>query len=276
MAMAPHAAKPARALREDLAGKPAIVTGSTSGIGLGIARAFAAAGMPVMLNGFGDAVEIEATRAGLADEFDVTVLYSAADMTKPDQIAGMVEQAQVAFGWVEVLVNNAGILHIGPVETTSAAQWEAVLAVNLSSAFHAIRAALPGMKAVKAGRIINVASALGLVGAAGYSAYATSKHGTMGLTKSVALEVAEHGITVNAICPGYVLTPLVEREIASAAKAGGISFEAAAKAALATGQANGRFVTSEEIGSLAAYLASSAAASITGAAIPIDGGWTAR
>jgi 3-hydroxybutyrate dehydrogenase len=188
----------------------------------------------------------------------------------------MVERAQAEFGWVEVLVNNAGILHTGLVEATPVAKWDAVLAVNLSSAFHAIRAVLPSMKTAKSGRIINVASALGLVGAADYAAYATSKHGTMGLTKSVALEVAEQGITVNAICPGYVLTPLVEHELAGAAEAGGISFEAAASAALATGQANGRFVTTEEIGSLAAFLAGPSAASITGAAVPIDGGWTAR
>ncbi len=232
--------------------------------------------MPVMLNGLGDPAAIEKTRFGLAEEFGVEVGYSAADMTKPAEIARMVEDARAAFGKVDVLVNNAGILHIASVEETPPATWDAMLTINLSSAFHAIRATLPMMKTCRSGRIINLASALGMVGAPSYSAYCASKHGTIGLTRAVALEVAEYAITVNAICPGFVLTPLVERELEAMVKSRGITFEQAKVEALATGQPTRRFIATEEIGALAVFLAGDGAASITGAAIPIDGGWTAR
>jgi 3-hydroxybutyrate dehydrogenase len=260
----------------ELTGRSAIVTGSTSGIGLGIARAFAAAGMRVMLNGFGDAREIERTRAGLSDEFDVEVVYSAADMTTAADIARMVEEARAAFGAVDVLVNNAGIFHVEAVDTTPVGTWDATMAINLSSAFHTIRNVLPDMKQRGWGRIINIASALGLVGSPNAAAYAASKHGTIGLTRTVALEVAELGITVNAICPGYVKTPLAEREIRHAAAQRGLPEEQVAAEFLAEVQPTKRFVTTAEIGALATFLCTEAAASITGASLPIDGGWTAR
>jgi 3-hydroxybutyrate dehydrogenase len=262
--------------RRELAGKGAIVTGSTSGIGLGIARAFAAAGANVVLNGFGDQTAIENTRSELEKAHSVRAAYCAADMSKPADIIRMVEEAASALGQVDVLVNNAGIFHVEAVESTSIARWDATIAINLSSAFHAIRAALPAMKARRWGRIINVASALGLVGSPNAAAYAASKHGIIGLTKAVALETAEHGITVNAICPGYVLTPLVEREIEDTAKARGVSEEQVASDFLAQTQPTRKFVTTGEIGSVAVFLCRDAAASITGAAISIDGGWTAR
>ena len=262
--------------RGEFAGKTAIVTGSTSGIGLGIARAFAEAGMNVALNGFGDRAAIETTRSALETTYGVKAAYSAADMSKPAAIARMVEEATDAFGTVDVLVNNAGILHVAAIECTPPEKWDAIISINLSSAFHTIRAVLPLMKARGWGRIINVASALGLVGSANNSAYAASKHGTLGLTRSVALETAEHGITVNAICPGYVLTPLVEREIGATAKARGVTEHHVASEFLAQTQPTRRFVTTGEIGRLAVFLCTEAAGSITGAAIPIDGGWTAR
>lgn len=258
------------------AGKAAIVTGSTSGIGLGIARAFAQAGMNVMLNGFGDRADVERTRLALESGYGVKAVYSAADMSKSADIVHMVEEAEGAFGQIDVLVNNAGIYHVASIEATPLAKWDAQISINLSSAFHAIRAVLPGMKARSWGRIINVASALGLVGAPNSSAYAASKHGTVGLTRAVALEVAAHGIAVNAICPGYVRTALVEKEIRDTAKARGISEAQVASDYLSQVQPTKRFVATDEIGALAVFLCTDMAASITGAAIPIDGGWTAR
>ncbi|MEO0380882.1 MAG: 3-hydroxybutyrate dehydrogenase, partial [Pseudomonadota bacterium] len=192
----------------------AIITGSTSGIGLGIAEAFAAQGFNVMLNGFGDATEIEATRAALDAKSDGTVGYHGADMTKPEEIEDLVTSTEATFGAVDILVNNAGIQFVGPVEEFPIAKWDAIIAINMSSAFHSIRAALPGMKSRGFGRIINIASAHGLVASPFKSAYVTAKHGVVGLTKTVALEAAEHGVTVNAVCPGYVLTPLVEGQVA--------------------------------------------------------------
>jgi 3-hydroxybutyrate dehydrogenase len=260
----------------ELAGKGAIVTGSTSGIGLGIAKAFAEAGMNVMLNGFGDAQEIEVTRRGLEGDYGVKAAYSAADMTKPAEITKMVEDARNAFGQVDVLVNNAGIQHVEAVETFPDAKWDAIIAIDLSSAFHGIRAVVPEMKARKWGRIINIASAHGLVASPFKSAYVAAKHGVLGLTKTVALETAEHGITVNAICPGYVLTPLVQKQIPETAKARGISEEDVVKNVLLHAQPTRQFVTTEQIGALAVFLCTAAAASITGAALPVEGGWTAQ
>ncbi len=260
----------------DLAGKSAIVTGSTSGIGLGIARAFAGAGMHVMLNGFGDAAEIEQTRADLEKTFGVKAAYSPADMTKPDEIAGMVAEAGKRLGKVDVLVNNAGIQHVEAVETFPVAKWDAIIAINLSAAFHAIRAVVPEMKARKWGRIINVASAHALVASPYKSAYVAAKHGVLGLTKTVALETAEHGITVNAICPGYVLTPLVQKQIPETAKARNLTEEQVIRDVLLHAQPTRKFVTTEEIGALAVFLCTGGGASITGAALPIEGGWTAQ
>lgn len=260
----------------ELAGKCAIVTGSTSGIGLGIARAFAAARMNVMINGFGEAMEIEAILAGLEDEFGVKVSYSAADMSKPDEIIAMVESAGRELGRIDVLVNNAGIQHVEAIETFPVAKWDGIIAINLSSAFHTIRAALPAMKGRKWGRIINVASAHGFVASPFKSAYVAAKHGLLGLTKTVALEAAEHGVTANAICPGYVLTPLVEKQIPETASARGISEEEVIRDVLLGAQPTRQFVTTRQVGALAVFLCSEAAASITGAALPIDGGWTAQ
>jgi 3-hydroxybutyrate dehydrogenase len=261
---------------KSLAGKSAIVTGSTSGIGLGIAQAFAGAGMHVMLNGFGDAAEIENTRAGLEKTFGVKVAYSAADMTKPADIAGMVADAGKALGKVDVLVNNAGIQHVEAIETFPVAKWDAIIAINLSSAFHAMRAVVPEMKARKWGRIINIASAHALVASPFKSAYVAAKHGVLGLTKTVALETAEYGITVNAICPGYVLTPLVQKQIPETAKARNLTEEQVIRDVLLHAQPTRKFVTTEEIGALAVFLCTGGGASITGAALPIEGGWTAQ
>jgi 3-hydroxybutyrate dehydrogenase len=260
----------------ELAGKTAIVTGSTSGIGLGIALAFAGAGMNVMLNGLGDKKEIEATRVRLEDEFDVGAAYSAADMTRPDDISAMVDDARKLFGHVDVLVNNAGIQHVEVIETFPVAKWDAIIAIDLSSAFHGIRAVVPQMKAQKWGRIINIASAHGLVASPFKSAYVAAKHGILGLTKTVALETAEYGITVNAICPGYVLTPLVQKQIPETAKARGISEDEVIKNVLLHAQPTKQFVTTEQLGALAVFLCTNSAASITGAALPVEGGWTAQ
>jgi 3-hydroxybutyrate dehydrogenase len=259
-----------------LAGKSAIVTGSTSGIGLGIARAFAGAGMHVMLNGFGNAAEIAQTRADLEKTYAVKVAYSGADMTKPEEIAGMVAEAGKLLGKVDVLVNNAGIQHVEAVETFPIAKWDAIIAINLSAAFHAIRAVVPEMKARNWGRIINVASAHALVASPYKSAYVAAKHGVLGLTKTVALETAEHGITVNAICPGYVLTPLVQKQIPETAKARNLTEEQVIRDVLLHAQPTRKFVTTEEIGALAVFLCTGGGASITGAALPIEGGWTAQ
>lgn len=257
-------------------GKAAIVTGSTSGIGLGIAQAFAASGMDVMMNGFGDRGEIERTRAELSDRYGVKVAYSSADMSKPTDIARMVGEAGDIFGTVDVLVNNAGIQHVEAIETFPIAKWDAILAINLSSAFHAIRAALPGMKQRKWGRIINIASAHGLVASPFKSAYVAAKHGIIGLTKTVALETAENGVTVNAICPGYVLTPLVQKQIPETARARGITEEEVIRDVLLHAQPTRQFVTTEQIGALSVFLCTEAAGSITGTALPIEGGWTAQ
>ncbi|WP_299280956.1 3-hydroxybutyrate dehydrogenase [uncultured Tateyamaria sp.] len=256
--------------------RTAIITGSTSGIGLGIAEAFAAQGMNIMLNGFGDADEIEATRAELDSKADGTVAYHGADMTKPDEIADLVAQTEKQFGAVDVLVNNAGIQYVGPIEEFPLEKWDAIIAINMSSAFHTIRAALPGMKARKWGRIINVASAHGLVASPYKSAYVTAKHGVVGLTKTVALEAAEHGVTCNAVCPGYVLTPLVEGQIPDTAKARGITEEEVKRDVLLAAQPTKEFVTVEQLGALCTFLATDAAASMTGTALPVDGGWVAH
>jgi 3-hydroxybutyrate dehydrogenase len=259
-----------------LRGKSAIVTGSTSGIGLGIAQSFAAAGMNVMLNGFGDRSEIEMTRSDLAKTFDVKTAYSAADMSKPSDIANMVAETRRAFGKVDVVVNNAGIQHVEAVETFPPEKWDAIIAINLTSAFHATRAVVPEMKTRKWGRIINIASAHGLVASPFKSAYVAAKHGIVGFTKTIALETAEHGITVNAICPGYVLTPLVQKQIPETAKARGITEEQVIKDVLLHAQPTRQFVTTEQLGALAVFLCSDAAASMTGTALPVEGGWTAQ
>ncbi len=253
-----------------------IVTGSTSGIGLGIARAFAREGANIMLNGFGDAMSIEAMRAEIAAEFGVQVCYSAADMSRPDEIVGMIEDAAAALGGCSVLVNNAGIQHVAPVDEFPVEKWDAILSINLSSVFHATRAVLPYMKAAKWGRIINIASAHGLVASPFKSAYVAAKHGVVGFTKACALEVAEQGITVNAICPGYVLTALVEKQIDDQARVHGISRENVIRDIILAPQPNKRFAEIDEVASLALYLASDAAQGITGTSLSIDGGWTAR
>ncbi len=257
-------------------GKNAIITGSTSGIGLGIAEAMAGAGMNVMLNGFGDPVEIEATRADLEKRHGVAVGYHAADVSKPDEIADLVATAAKETGPADVIVNNAGIQTVAPVEEFPIDKWDAILAINLSSAFHTTRLSVPGMKERKWGRIINVASAHGLVASPFKSAYVAAKHGMVGLTKTVALEVAEFGVTCNAICPGYVLTPLVEKQIPDTAKARGISEEDVVRDVILDAQATKQFVTVEQLGALAVFLCSDAAAQITGTALPMDGGWTAH
>jgi 3-hydroxybutyrate dehydrogenase len=259
-----------------LKGKTALVTGSTSGIGLGIARALAAAGTNVMLNGFGNAQEIDATRTYLESSFGVRTAYSAADMSKPAEIAKMMSEAANHLGPVDVLVNNAGIQHVEAIETFPPEKWDAIIAINLSAAFHTIRAVVPGMKARKWGRIVNIASAHALVASPFKSAYVTSKHGIVGLTKTVALETAEFGITANAICPGYVLTPLVEKQIPETAHARMLTEEQVIRDVLLHAQPTHKFVTTEEIGALTVFLCSQGAASITGAALPIEGGWTAQ
>ncbi len=254
----------------------AIVTGSTSGIGLGIAEALAHSGMNLTLNGFGDSDDIEANRTRIASEAGVDVRYDGADMTKPDEIRRLVDDATTAFGTVDVLVNNAGIQHVSPIEEFPEAKWDAILAINLSSSFHTIKAAFPAMKARKFGRIINLASAHGLVASPYKSAYVAAKHGVLGLTKTIALEGAEHGVTCNAICPGYVKTPLVEAQIPDTAKARGMTEEEVVQNVLLAAQPTKQFVTVEQVGALAVFLASDKAASITGTAIPVDGGWVAQ
>ncbi|MGF1605845.1 MAG: 3-hydroxybutyrate dehydrogenase [Rhodothalassiaceae bacterium] len=259
-----------------LDGKSAIVTGSTSGIGLGIAKALAQAGADVMLNGLGDADEIEQTRAELAAETGRTIVYSDANMLEPDAIAGMVTGARERFGRLDILVNNAGIQHVSPVEEFPIDKWNAIIAINLTAAFHSIRAAVPIMKAQGAGRIINLASAHALTASPFKSAYVAAKHGIAGLTKTVALEVAEQNITVNAICPAYVLTPLVEKQIPDTAKARGITEEEVRRDVLLAAQPTKQFVKTEELGAFAVFLCGDHAASITGAILPVDGGWTAQ
>jgi 3-hydroxybutyrate dehydrogenase len=257
-----------------LANKSAIVTGSTSGIGLGIARAFAAQGADVMLNGLGQADEIEFTRSELQREFGVRVAYHGADMRRPQQIRELADQALAAFGRVDIVVNNAGIQHVAPVEDFPQDRWDAVLAINLTAAFVLIQAVVPGMKARRFGRILNVASAHGLTASPFKSAYVAAKHGLVGLTRCVAVELAESGITANTLCPGYVKTPLVEQQIADQAKAHGIAPEAVVRDVMLVHQARKEFVRVEELAALAVFLASDAAASMTATAIPMDGGWT--
>ena len=259
-----------------LAGKVAIVTGSTSGIGLGIARALASQGASIVVNGLGRPAAITNTVMGLKSEFGVEVTYSDADMSHRDSIAAMIAKTLGAHGRLDILVNNAGIQHVGPIEQFPPEIWDAIIAINLSSAFHAIRLALPAMRKQMGGRIINIASAHGLVGSPFKAAYVAAKHGILGLTKVVALETAEAGITCNAICPGYVWTPLVEAQIEGQAQSHGISREQVIRDVLLAQQPNKRFATVEEIGALALFLTSDAASSITGAALPVDGGWTAH
>ncbi len=260
---------------KSLQGRSALVTGSTSGIGLACARALAHEGANITLNGFGDPAQIEQLCTSLAQECGVQVRYSPADMTQPAQVATMVREAEEAFGSLDILLNNAGIQHVAPVEEFPSEKWDAIIAINLSAAFHTIRAAVPGMKARGWGRIINTASAHALVASPYKVAYVAAKHGLAGITKTVALELAEHGITVNAICPGYVWTPLVERQIPDTAQARGITEEEVKRNILLAAQPTREFVRVEEVASLAVYLCSDAARSITGSLLPIDGGWTA-
>jgi 3-hydroxybutyrate dehydrogenase len=256
--------------------KVAVVTGSTSGIGLGIARALAGEGANVVLNGFGDAKEIERTRAAVEKEFGVKAAYSPADMTKPAEIAAMIKTAEQSFGSVDILVNNAGIQHVAPIEEFPIEKWDQIIAINLSSAFHAVRAAVPGMKTRKWGRIINTASAHSLVASPFKVAYISAKHGLAGLTKTVALELATFGITCNCISPGYVWTPLVEKQIPDQMKSRNMTEEQVKRDVLLAAQPTKEFVTVDQVAALALYLCSDAAAAITGANISIDGGWTAQ
>ncbi|MBM3606843.1 MAG: 3-hydroxybutyrate dehydrogenase [Alphaproteobacteria bacterium] len=258
-----------------LKSRTAIVTGSTSGIGLACARALAAEGAHVMINGFGEKDAIEAARAGIEKDYGVRCLYHGADMTKPAEIAALVAEAERQFGTLDVLINNAGIQHVSPVEDFPVEKWDQIIAINLSSAFHAIRAAVPGMKQRKWGRIINTASAHSLVASPFKSAYVAAKHGIAGLTKTIALEVAASGITVNAISPGYVWTPLVERQIPDTMKARNLTREQVISDVLLTAQPTKQFVTVDQVAACAIYLCSDAAANITGANISMDGGWTA-
>jgi 3-hydroxybutyrate dehydrogenase len=259
-----------------LKGKTALVTGSTSGIGLAVARALAADGANIMLNGFGDKAAIEQQRAGLEKEFGIKAHYSAADMTRPAEIATMVGETEKSLGSLDVLVNNAGIQHVANIEDFPIEKWNAVIAINLSSSFHTIRTALPGMKKRQWGRIINIASAHGLVASGQKVAYVAAKHGLVGLTKVVAIEAANSGVTCNAICPGWVLTPLVQQQIGARAKSTGKSVRDAEIALLSEKQPMHQFTKPENIGALAVFLASDAASSITGSAYSIDGGWVAQ
>jgi 3-hydroxybutyrate dehydrogenase len=259
-----------------LKGKSVIVTGSTSGIGLAIARAFAREGCNLTINGFGDKSAIETERAGIEKEFGVTAIYSGADMTKPAEIAAMIAMTEKTFGGVDVLVNNAGIQFVAKVENFPIEKWDAVIATNLSAAFHTTRVAIPGMKKRKWGRIINIASAHGLVASGEKAAYVAAKHGIVGLTKVVAIEAANDGVTCNAICPGWVLTPLVQQQIDARAKAAGKTSEQAKNELVAEKQPMLQYTTPENIGALAVFLAGDAAATITGSAYSIDGGWTAQ
>jgi len=257
-------------------GKTALVTGSTSGIGLGIARTLAAQGANIVLNGFGERAAIDRLCTEIADRHDVQVRYDGADMSRPEAIEAMMNRALAEFGCIDLLVNNAGIQHVAPVDEFPVDKWYAILAINLSAAFHTVRQALPAMKKKGFGRIVNIASAHALVASPYKSAYVTAKHGVAGFTKAVALEVAEAGITVNAVCPGYVLTPLVEQQIPDTAKARGITQEEVIRNVLLAAQPTKKFVTVEQVAALSAFLCSDDAASITGAILPIEGGWTAH
>jgi 3-hydroxybutyrate dehydrogenase len=258
-----------------LKGKSALVTGSTSGIGLAIARALAEQGANITINGFGDKSAIESERSKLERDFKVKAVYSAADMTKPAEIAAMVHDSEKTFGSLDILVNNAGIQFVSPIEDFPIEKWDQILAINLSAAFHAVRAAVPGMKSRKWGRIISTASAHSLVASPFKVAYIAAKHGLAGLTKTVALELATFGVTCNCISPGYVWTPLVEKQIPDTAKARGMTEEQVKRDVLLAAQPTKEFVTVDEVASLAVYLCSDAAKAITGANLSIDGGWTA-
>lgn len=262
-------------IQTDLSGQTAIITGSTSGIGAALAEGLAACGANLILNGLGDAAEVEALRAQMAATHGVEVRYHPANMLKPDEIADLIGFASAEFGRLDILVNNAGIQHVARIEDFPAGKWDAIIAINLSSAFHAIKAAIPVMKAQGRGRILNIASAHGLVASPFKSAYVAAKHGIVGLTKTVALEVAECGITANAICPGYVRTPLVDGQIADTAKARGISEEEVVRDVMLSAQPTKKFVEYDELVGLMLYLASDAGASCNGAAFPVEGGWTA-
>lgn len=259
-----------------LQGKIAVVTGSTSGIGLGIATALAAEGCDILLNGFGDRAAIAATATKLGDEHRVRVAYSPADMSKPADIRGMIAMAAEQLGGVDILVNNAGIQHVAPVVDFPDERWDAVIAINLSAAFHATKAALPYMSAKGWGRIINIASAHGLVASAEKAAYVTAKHGLVGMTKVVAVEAANMGVTCNAICPGWVLTDLVKKQIEARAAAQGVHYQQAHDDLLREKQPMLQYTTPEKIGGLAVFLCSDAASTMTGAALSIDGGWVAQ
>jgi 3-hydroxybutyrate dehydrogenase len=255
--------------------KTAVVTGSTSGIGLACARALAAEGADVVLNGFGEPEAIEHARAAIEADFGVRCLHSPADMTKPAEIAAMIETATEAFGAVDILINNAGVQHVAPIDQFPLEKWDQIIAINLSAAFHAMRAAIPGMKAKGWGRIISTASAHSLVASPFKSAYVTAKHGVVGLTKTAALELAPHGVTANCISPGYVWTPLVENQIPDTMKARGLTRDEVINDVLLAAQPTKQFVQPEEIAALAVFLCSKAAQQITGANISMDGGWTA-
>ncbi len=259
-----------------LKGKTALVTGSTSGIGLATARSFAAEGANIVINGFGDKADIEKERAGLEKDFGIKAIYSPADVTKGAEVADMIATTEKTFGSLDVLINNAGIQFVANIEDFPVEKWDAVIATNLSSAFHSIRAALPGMKKRKWGRIINIASAHGLVASPQKVAYVAAKHGIVGLTKVVAIEAANDGVTCNAICPGWVLTPLVQTQIEARAKASGKTFEEESLPFVSEKQPMHKFTKPENIGALAVFLSSDAAESITGSAYSIDGGWVAE
>jgi 3-hydroxybutyrate dehydrogenase len=259
-----------------LKGKVALVTGSTSGIGLGIARALAGQGADIVMNGFGDAGAIEKLRAGIESEFKVGAIYSGADMSKPAEIEAMVKEATAKLGRVDILVNNAGIQHVSPIQNFPPEKWDAVIAINLSSAFHAVRVALPQMLTRNWGRIINIASAHGLVASVDKVAYVAAKHGLVGLTKVVALETAKTGVTCNAICPGWVLTPLVQAQIDARAKNDSIPPEQAKMDLLGEKQPSLEFVTPEQLGGLAVFLCSPSADQLRGQSLAVDGGWTAQ
>ena len=259
-----------------LSGKTALVTGSTSGIGLGIARALAEQGANLVFNGFGDAQQIEKLHTDIGAEFGVRTAYHNADMSKPEQIEAMMAFAQEKFGGVDILVNNAGIQHVAAIEDFPVEKWDAVIAINLTSAFHTSRLALPGMKQKNWGRIINLASVHGLVGSSQKSAYVAAKHGLVGFTKVTALETAQTGVTCNAICPGWVLTPLVQKQVDDRAARENLSNDAARKALLAEKQPSGEFVTPEELGALAVFFCSPAGSQVRGVAWNMDGGWAAQ